>query len=78
MLAKVCSAAVNGIEAYPVEVEVNSLKRGPFLGFVSECKSFKEEDGGFIRTDLRTIMLVQPMLSRAAPLGRARIPLPGR
>ena len=23
MLAKVCSAAVNGIEAYPVEVEVN-------------------------------------------------------
>ena len=24
MLAKVCSAAVNGIEAYPVEVEVNS------------------------------------------------------
>ena len=24
MLAKVCSAAVNGIEAYPVEVEVHS------------------------------------------------------
>src|SRR5947209_18808940 len=24
MLAKVCAAAVNGIEAYPVEVEVNS------------------------------------------------------
>ena len=24
MLAKVCSAAVNGIEAYPIEVEVNS------------------------------------------------------
>ena len=24
MLARVCSAAVNGIEAYPVEVEVNS------------------------------------------------------
>jgi hypothetical protein len=24
MLAKVCSAAVNGIEAYPVEAEVNS------------------------------------------------------
>jgi hypothetical protein len=24
MLAKVCSAAVNGIEAYPVEVEVNA------------------------------------------------------
>src|SRR6266481_6332202 len=24
MLAKVCSAAINGIEAYPVEVEVNS------------------------------------------------------
>ena len=24
MLAKVCSAAVNGIEAYAVEVEVNS------------------------------------------------------
>lgn len=24
MLAKVCSAAVNGIEAYPVEVEVNT------------------------------------------------------
>jgi len=24
MLAKVCSAAVSGIEAYPVEVEVNS------------------------------------------------------
>jgi hypothetical protein len=24
MLAKVCSAAVNGIDAYPVEVEVNS------------------------------------------------------
>ena len=24
MLAKVCSAAVNGIEAYPVEVEVDS------------------------------------------------------
>src|SRR5881275_3239575 len=24
MLAKVCSAAVNGVEAYPVEVEVNS------------------------------------------------------
>ena len=23
MLSKVCSAAVNGIEAYPVEVEVN-------------------------------------------------------
>jgi magnesium chelatase family protein len=23
-LAKVCSAAVNGIEAYPVEVEVNA------------------------------------------------------
>jgi len=23
VLAKVCSAAVNGIEAYPVEVEVN-------------------------------------------------------
>jgi len=25
MLAKVCSAAVNGIEAYPVEVEVNEF-----------------------------------------------------
>jgi hypothetical protein len=24
MLAKVCSAAINGIEAYPVEVEVNA------------------------------------------------------
>jgi hypothetical protein len=24
MLANVCSAAVNGIEAYPVEVEVNA------------------------------------------------------
>jgi hypothetical protein len=24
MLSKVCSAAVNGIEAYPVEVEVNA------------------------------------------------------
>ncbi len=24
MLAKVCSATVNGIEAYPVEVEVNA------------------------------------------------------
>jgi hypothetical protein len=24
MLAKACSAAVNGIEAYPVEVEVNA------------------------------------------------------
>jgi hypothetical protein len=24
MLAKVCSAAVNGIDAYPVEVEVNA------------------------------------------------------
>jgi hypothetical protein len=24
MLARVCSAAVNGIEAYPVEVEVDS------------------------------------------------------
>src|SRR5437588_4527485 len=24
MLAKVCSAAVNGIEAYPIEVEVNA------------------------------------------------------
>jgi hypothetical protein len=24
MLAKVCSAAVNGIEAYPVEVEVKA------------------------------------------------------
>ncbi len=24
MLAEVCSAAVNGIEAYPVEVEVNA------------------------------------------------------
>jgi hypothetical protein len=24
MLAKVCSAALNGIEAYPVEVEVNA------------------------------------------------------
>jgi hypothetical protein len=24
MLARVCSAAVNGIEAYPVEVEVNA------------------------------------------------------
>src|SRR5512136_2560686 len=24
MLAKVCSAAVNGVEAYPVEVEVNA------------------------------------------------------
>ena len=24
MLSKVCSAALNGIEAYPVEVEVNS------------------------------------------------------
>jgi len=24
MLAKVCSAAVNGIEAFPVEVEVNA------------------------------------------------------
>ena len=23
MLARICSAAVNGIEAYPVEVEVN-------------------------------------------------------
>jgi hypothetical protein len=25
MLSKVCSAAVNGIEAYPVEVEVDSV-----------------------------------------------------
>jgi hypothetical protein len=25
MLAKVCSAAVSGIEAYPVEVEVNAV-----------------------------------------------------
>ncbi|MFT5031132.1 MAG: hypothetical protein ACI9VS_003595, partial [Candidatus Binatia bacterium] len=24
MLAKVCSAAVNGIDAYPLEVEVNA------------------------------------------------------
>jgi hypothetical protein len=24
MLSRVCSAALNGIEAYPVEVEVNS------------------------------------------------------
>ena len=24
MLAKVCSAAVNGVEAYPIEVEVNA------------------------------------------------------
>lgn len=24
MLSKVCSAAVNGIEAYPIEVEVNA------------------------------------------------------
>ena len=24
MLSKVCSAAVNGIDAYPVEVEVNA------------------------------------------------------
>jgi len=24
MLAKVCSAAVNGIDAYPIEVEVNA------------------------------------------------------
>jgi hypothetical protein len=24
MLAKVCSAAVNGVEAYPAEVEVNA------------------------------------------------------
>ena len=31
MLAKVCSAAVNGIEAYPVEVEVNP---GPDMGFL--------------------------------------------
>jgi len=25
MLSKVCSAAVNGIDAYPVEVEVNGV-----------------------------------------------------
>ena len=32
MLAKVCSAAVNGIEAYPIEVEVNAGYRlSPFL-----------------------------------------------
>ena len=31
MLAKVCSAAVNGIEAYPVEVEVNAGYGGTII-----------------------------------------------
>jgi hypothetical protein len=31
MLSKVCSAAVNGIEAYPVEVEVNAGWGDPLI-----------------------------------------------
>ena len=34
MLAKVCSAAVSGIEAYPVEVEVNAGYGDTFLVIV--------------------------------------------
>src|ERR1700674_650977 len=34
MLAKVCSAAVNGIEAYPVEVEVNAGYRDTVIVIV--------------------------------------------
>ncbi|HXP61117.1 MAG TPA: magnesium chelatase domain-containing protein [Dongiaceae bacterium] len=34
MLAKVCSAAVNALEAYPVEVEVNAGYGGAIIGIV--------------------------------------------
>jgi hypothetical protein len=34
MLAKVCSAAVNGIEAYPVEAEVNAGYGDPIIVIV--------------------------------------------
>jgi hypothetical protein len=35
MLAKVCSAAINGIEAYPVEVEVNAGRGDTVLVIVA-------------------------------------------
>jgi hypothetical protein len=38
MLAKVCSAAVNGIEAYPVEVQVNAEYGDTIIVIVGTAK----------------------------------------
>jgi hypothetical protein len=38
MLAKVCSAAVSGIEAYPVEVEVNAGYDDTLIGVYNVAK----------------------------------------
>ena len=43
MLAKVCSAAVNGIEAYPVEVEVHAGWGDSMIVVAGACRG---ERGG--------------------------------
>jgi hypothetical protein len=54
LLAKVCSAAVNGIEAYPVEVEVNA-GFGDTLIVIVVNKTPKQGFGWFFG-DFRTRM----------------------
>ena len=41
------------------------LDRGTFLAFASECTCYKVENDRFIRTDRRTLMLVEPISLKA-------------
>ena len=49
MLAKVCSAAVNGIEAYPVEVEVNAGYGDTLLTIVGATQNGEGCAGGLAK-----------------------------
>ena len=52
MLSKVCSAAVNGIEAYPVEVEVNEGYGDTFVVIVGLPDAAVKESSDRVSTAL--------------------------
>src|SRR2546425_6349402 len=52
MLAKVCSAAVNGIEAYPIEVEVDTGYAAPIIVFVGSPDAAVKESRDRVMTAL--------------------------
>jgi magnesium chelatase family protein len=50
MLAKVCSATVDGIEAYPVEVEVNAGYGDPIIVIFGRPHAAAKESRGRVMT----------------------------
>jgi magnesium chelatase family protein len=73
MLAKVCSAAVNGIHAYPIEVEVNSGRGDPSIVVVGLPDTAVKESRDRVSTALCNSGFMFPMVRTTINLAPADV-----